>query len=187
MFVVGLGLFLGTHSISIVAPAWRDGVVERMGTFFWRAAYGIVALIGLAMVVRGYAELRGQTPVLYAFPRWVNGISTIIMLPVFPLVLAAYLPGSIKTASKHPMLAAIKLWAFAHLLANGALADVILFGSILAWAVADRISLKHRKDRPVSSMPAGRWNDVIVVVVGLLVYALMLNGGHQLLIGMPLV
>jgi uncharacterized membrane protein len=102
-------------------------------------------------------------------------------------LLAAYLPGRIKTAAKHPMLAGVKLWAFAHLLANGALADVVLFGTFLAWAVADRISLKRRAPRPVPATPPSRWNDAIAVVGGLAVYVGIVLGGHAWLTGMPLV
>jgi uncharacterized membrane protein len=107
------------------------------------------------------------------------------MLPVFPLLLAAYLPGRIKTAAKQPMLAAVKFWALAHLLANGLLADVLLFGGFLAWAVVDRISLKRR---PASSAtppgaPPGRFNDVIAVLLGLALYAFFIAWAHLELFG----
>ena len=185
--IAGLILFLGVHSISIVAPAWRDRMAERAGPLLWRGVYSIVALIGLVLVVRGYADSRGQTMIVYQLPRWVHAISSTLMLPVFPLLIAAYLPGIIRTAARHPMLVAVKLWAVAHLLANGTLADVILFGSILAWAVADRISLQRRPQRAAPAAPAGRWNDLIAIVAGVGLYAFMLNGGHAWLIGMPLV
>jgi uncharacterized membrane protein len=131
--------------------------------------------------------VRNQTALLYLLPRWVHAITTTLMLPVFPLLLAAYLPGAIRTATRHPLLIAVKLWALAHLLANGSLADVALFGSLLVWAVAERISLKRRLPRPVPTAPPGRWNDVIAIVGGLILYGFMLHGGHRLLIGMPLV
>jgi uncharacterized membrane protein len=105
------------------------------------------------------------------------------MLPVFPLLIAAYLPGRIKSAAKHPMLASVKFWALAHLLANGLLADVVLFGAFLAWAVADRISLKRRAPRALPTAPAGRWNDAIAVVLGLAIYGLLIGWGHLRLFG----
>jgi uncharacterized membrane protein len=108
------------------------------------------------------------------------------MLPVFPLLFAAYLPGRIKTATKHPMLAAVKIWATAHLLVNGTLGDVLLFGSFLAWAVVVRISLKRRVVEPVPSAPPSRYNDLIAVLLGLLVYALFIYRLHALLIGVSL-
>jgi uncharacterized membrane protein len=108
------------------------------------------------------------------------------MLPVFVLLLAAYLPGRIKSAAKHPMLLATKLWATAHLLANGNLADVLLFGGFLAWAVADRISMKRRVARAVPGAPAGPLNDAIALVGGLALYGLFVMGAHGWLIGVNL-
>lgn len=186
-FLSGLILFIGVHSISIVAPGWRDRTVDRIGLRVWQAIYATIALLGLILIIRGYADLRGLTANLYSLPRWVHGISMVLMLPVFPLLLAAYLPGMVKTAARHPMLVAVKLWAVAHLLANGTVVDVLLFGSILAWAVADRISLKRRPERKTPGGKPGQWNDLIVVIGGLMIYSLMIQFGHRLLIGMPLV
>lgn len=185
--IFGLILFLGVHSVSIVAPAGRDRAIERLGPMGWRGLYGVVALAGLFLIVRGYSDVRDQTAILYMFPRWIQAITELLMLPVFPLLLAAYLPGMIRTAAKHPMLVAVKLWATAHLLANGSVADVVLFGSFLIWAVADRISLKRRTARPAPALPAGPWNDWIALVGGIAIYGVMLNGGHAWLIGKPLV
>ncbi|MDX1562607.1 MAG: NnrU family protein, partial [Gammaproteobacteria bacterium] len=111
IFITGLVLFLGIHSVSIVAAGWRERVVDRIGSRPWQAIYSIIALIGLVLLIRGYADLRGQTALIYQTPRWVYGLSTTVMLPVFPLLLAAYLPGMIQRATKHPMLVAVKLWA----------------------------------------------------------------------------
>jgi uncharacterized membrane protein len=105
------------------------------------------------------------------------------MLPVFPLLFAAYLPGRIRNAAKHPMLAAVKFWALAHLLANGMLADIVLFGSLLVWAVLDRISLKRRALRATPAAPAKPFNDVLAVVLGLVVYAIFVMGAHRALFG----
>jgi uncharacterized membrane protein len=185
--ITGLVLFLGAHSVSIVAPGWRDRVVARIGLRPWQGIYAVVAIVGFVLIVRGYGDVRNQTPYLYVLPRWINAVTSTLMLPVFPLLLAAYLPGGLKTAARHPMLVAVKLWAFAHLLANGSVADVVLFGSVLAWAVADRISLKRRPPRKTPGAPPGPWNDVIAIVGGLFLYALMIEWGHALLIGMPLV
>ena len=186
VLVLGLVLFLGVHSIAIVAPAWRDAMIGRVGPNVWRAGYALLAIIGIVLIARGYAEARNQTAILYVLPRWVRAITETLMLPVFPLLLAAYLPGTIRSVTRHPMLVAVKLWAFAHLLANGSVADVLLFGSVLLWAVAERISLKHRVPRPVPGAPPGRWNDLVAVVGGLVLYVFMLRAGHAWLIGMPL-
>jgi uncharacterized membrane protein len=185
--LIGLLLFLGVHSISIIAPNGRDRVVARVGRLPWQGIYGLIALAGLILVFRGYGEARAQPIVVYTLPLWIRAISTTLMLPVFPLLLATYLPGMIRTAVQHPTLVAVKLWALAHLLANGTLADIVLFGALMVWAVADRISLKHRAPRSNPQVPAGRWNDWIAVGGGMLIYGVMLNGGHAWITGIPLV
>jgi uncharacterized membrane protein len=120
---------------------------------------------------------------LYNPPFWTRHLTAVLMLPVFPLLFAPYFPGRIKAALKHPMLVAVKLWAVAHLISNGMLADVLLFGAFLAWAVADRISYKHRQQRPLKGAPPAARNDVIVVIVGLAIYALFVFWLHLKLIG----
>src|SRR5690606_12717160 len=119
--------------------------------------------------------------VLYTPPAFLRSVTGILMLGVFPLALSAYFPGRIKAKVKHPLLAATKLWAFAHLLSNGTLADVLLFGSFLVWAAADRVSMKHRVQRPLPGAPERRVNDVIAVVAGLAIYALFVFWAHRAL------
>ncbi|MBX3622364.1 MAG: NnrU family protein [Rhizobacter sp.] len=182
LLVVGLVLFLGIHSVSIVAPAWRDARAARseMG---WKGVYTLVSLVGFVLIVYGYGLARQSPVVLYAPPTWLRHVALLLLVPVFPLLFAAYLPGRLKAAAKHPMLVATKLWAVAHLLANGTLADVLLFGGFLAWAVADRISLKRRVPRPVPGAPPSAANDAIAVVGGLVVYGLFVWRAHAWLIG----
>ena len=183
LLVLGLVIFLGVHSVSIVAPAWRDAQAARLGALPWKAVYTLISVIGFVLLVYGYGLAR-QTPVtLYVPPTWTRHLALLLLLPVFPLFLAAYLPGRIKAAAKHPMLLATKLWATAHLIANGTLADVLLFGGFLAWAVADRISVKRRAARPVPGAPASALNDVVAVVGGLAIYALFLFWLHARWIG----
>ncbi|MBS0387795.1 MAG: NnrU family protein [Proteobacteria bacterium] len=181
--VAGLIVFLGTHSIAIVAPYWRDRFVARIGPAAWRAMYSLVSLLGLLLVIHGFAAARAAPLIWYTPAAWTHGVVRVLMLPVFPLLLAAYFPGRIQAAAKHPMLAAVKLWAFAHLLANGTAAEVLLFGGFLAWAVVDRISLKRRPPRATLSLPASKWNDAIVVVVGLALYVLVVAWAHERLFG----
>jgi uncharacterized membrane protein len=185
LLVLGLVLFLGIHSVSIVAPAWRDAQAAR-NEKAWKGLYTLIAVAGFVLLVYGYGLARQTPVVLYAPPTWLRHVSLLLMLPFFTLLLAAYLPGRIKTAARHPMLLATKLWATAHLLANGNLADVLLFGGFLAWAVADRISMKRRSARAVPGAPAGPLNDPIAVVGGLGLYALFVLGGHAWLIGVNL-
>lgn len=186
LLILGLALFLGVHSISIVAPGWRDAQAARLGDNAWKGLYTLLSLAGFAMLVYGYGQARQAPVVLYVPPLALRHVALLLMLPVFVLLLAAYLPGRIKSAAKHPMLAATKLWALAHLLANGNLADVLLFGGFLAWAVADRISMKRRVQRPLPGAPAGPFNDVIAVVAGLALYGLFVTVGHRWLIGVAL-
>jgi uncharacterized membrane protein len=182
LLVLGLIVFLGIHSVSIVAPAWRDAMNARHPKG-WKAGYSVVSAIGLTLLIVGYGLARQSPVVLYTPPIWMRHLTLLLMLPVFPLLFATYLPGRIKTAAKNPMLVSIKLWALAHLLANGTLADLLLFGGFLAWAVADRISLKRRVARPVPGAPPSPLNDAIAVVGGLAVYVLVLLWGHRVLTG----
>jgi uncharacterized membrane protein len=178
--VAGLLLFLGIHSIAIVAPAWREATMARLGLRAWKALFTVVSIVGFLMIVHGYGLARVDAPVLYAPPPALRHVAALLMLPVFPLLLATYLPGRIKAAVKHPMLTATKAWALAHLLVNGSVADVLLFGGFLAWAVADRIAAGRRTvERPLPGAPPSRWNDVVAVVGGLALYALFVGGLHQ--------
>ena len=183
LLVVGLLLFLGMHSVSIVAPRWRDAQVARLGVGPWKGIYSVLSIAGFALLIYGYGAARQSPVVLYTPPAGMRHLALLLMLPVFPLLLATYLPGRIKSAVKHPTLVSIKLWAVAHLLANGTLADVLLFGGFLVWAVADRISVKRRPVRPVPGAPPRPLNDVIAIVGGLAIYALFVVWAHQKLIG----
>jgi uncharacterized membrane protein len=183
LLLVGLILFLGIHSVSIVAPGWRDAQVAARGEAAWKGLYSVVSAVGLGLLIYGYALARQAPVVLYSPPTAMRHVAMLLLVPVFPLLLAAYLPGRIKTAVKHPMLLSVKLWALAHLLANGTAADVLLFGGFLAWAIADRISVKRRPARPIPGAPAGRANDLFAVVGGLALYAATLLFLHRWLIG----
>lgn len=185
LLIAGLVLFLGIHSIAIVSPDLRASAVARLGPMGWKGVYSLIAIVGFVLICIGYSEARISNPVwLWQPPKATRHIALLLMLPVFPLLLAAYLPGRIRTATKHPMLVATKLWALAHLLANGGLHDVLLFGGFLAWAVADRISVKRRAVvTPPPSAPASPWNDLVVVLGGLLLYVLFVGGLHRLLVG----
>jgi uncharacterized membrane protein len=184
LLIAGLVLFLGVHSVAIVSPTFRARAIHRVGEGAWKGLYALISLVGFVLICYGFGLARQAPVVLYSPPTWLRHITFLIMLPVFPLVLAAYLPGRIKAAAKHPMLAAVKFWAFAHLLANGSLADVLLFGGFLAWAVVDRISVKRRSAPQVlRSAPPGPWNDAIAVVLGLAIYALLIGWAHVRLFG----
>jgi uncharacterized membrane protein len=184
LLIAGLVLFLGVHSIAIVSPSFRARAIQRVGEGAWKGLYALISLVGFVLICYGFGLARQAPVVLYSPPTWLRHVTFLIMLPVFPLVLAAYLPGRIKAAAKHPMLAAVKFWAFAHLLANGSLADVLLFGGFLAWAVVDRISVKRRSmPQVLRTAPPRPWNDAIAVVLGLAIYALLIGWAHVRLFG----
>lgn len=181
--IVGLVLFLGIHSVEIVSPTFRGNAVARIGEGAWKGIYSLLSIAGFVLLVWGYGVARQEPILLYAPPVWTRHLTALLMLPVFPLLLAAYLPGRIKAAVKHPMLVAIKTWALAHLIANGMLADVLLFGGFLVWAVADRISLKRRVVRPTPGPPPLKYNDLIAVVGGLALYVIFVLWLHVRWIG----
>ncbi len=185
LLIVGLVLFLGIHSVSIVAPRWRMQQVARRGEKTWKGVYSIVSLVGFVMLVWGYGLSRHDPVLLYSPPTALRHLTLLLMLPVFPLLFASSLPGRISRATKHPMLLAVKIWAFAHLLANGTLGDTVLFAGFLAWAVIDRISLKRRpaalSHEPVK--PVRPINDVVAVLGGTLLYVAFIFYLHRWLIG----
>jgi uncharacterized membrane protein len=180
--VLGLVLFLGMHSVSIVAPVWRDRTVARLGNA-WRGLYSLVSIASLVLIIWGYGIARQNPVVVYVPPAWTRYVTAVLMLPVFTLFLAAYFPGRIKRSLQHPMLLSVMLWSLAHLITTGTLASVVLFGGFLAWAVADRISYRWRTQRPIPAAPPARLNDAIVVVAGLVLYVVFAHWLHARWIG----
>jgi uncharacterized membrane protein len=183
ILILGIVVLIGIHFVPAF-PGLRDSLMARLGTNGYRALFSVVSLLGLALVVWGFAK----APVIQIWvpPLWTRHLALLLMLPVFPLLFAAYLPGKIKAKVRHPMLAAIKFWALAHLIANGDLASIILFGSFLAYAVVDRILIKRRGGAaPVLAVSEAeaRRNDLISVGAGLALYVAFLFWLHPLLIG----
>lgn len=191
LLIAGLLLFLAIHFVP-TRPALRNGMVRSLGEGGYKGLFSIVSLIGLVLIVYGYGQARvassSVNPQLWVSPTWTRHIAYLLMLPAFILLVAAYVPSRIRDRAKHPMIAAVKVWAFSHLLVRGDLAGVLLFGSLLAWAVYDRISLKHRTDGrgPLGNTPGTARGDVIAIVVGLALYGFMVVIGHAWLIGTPL-
>jgi uncharacterized membrane protein len=186
VMIFGLVLFLGAHTLTTMREL-RGHLVAAMGEGGYKIGYALVSLAGLALIVWGFAHYRaaGLWPV-WTPPTFLKHLNIALMLPAVILVVAAYLRGRIYTAVKHPMLAGVKLWAFGHLLANGDLGGIILFGSFLAWAVYDRISLKSRADSGSPPIPVGgATNDLIAVAVGVIVYLALAFAFHPVVIGIP--
>lgn len=187
--ILGIAVFIGVHTLPM-QPALRGGLVQRFGEGAYKAAFSLGAAVGLAIIVYGYHKaqmLPGKNPQIWSPPSWGRHATMTLMLPVFPLLISAYLPGRITTAVRHPMLLAVKLWAFAHLLVRGDAASMLLFASLLAWAVADRISLKRREAAGLAKVRSGPVaNDVVAVLAGLVAYGLFAKWGHAWLIGVRL-
>ena len=188
VMILGLVLFLGVHALTTQREL-RARIIASTGEGGYKAGYAAASLVGLALIVWGFAHYRatGRIDVWYP-PKALKHIAMALMLPAVILVVAAYIRGRIYTALKHPMLAGVKLWAAAHLLANGDLGGIILFGSFLGWAVFDRISLKRRTDAGAPPIPVGGWgNDLIAVVVGIVAYLALAFAFHPVVIGVPVV
>ncbi len=185
LLLCGLALFLGMHSVMIVAPGLRTAAMQRLGAGGWRGLYSLAAAVGLGLIVYGFAAAKSNGDWLYVPQPGMKRIALLVMLPVFPLLAAAYLPGHIKAALRHPMLLATVLWATAHLLANGRAPDVALFGAFLVWALADLVSLSLRAAKPAAAAPKPPKliNDAIAVVVGLAIYGALMGGLHKAVIG----
>lgn len=182
ILIVGLVLFLGIHSVRIFAPAWRDAMRARLGDGPWRGLYSLVSIVGFVLIVWGFGMARADTGYLYDPPLWTRHLAALLMLFSFiALGIYGFPPGRLKPILKHPMLVAIKIWAVAHLLANGETASVVLFGAVLVWAVADRISVK-RRGAPVPAPGPVKW-DVAAVAAGVVLYLLFIWRLHLWLIG----
>ncbi len=183
VLILGLAIFFAIHSVAIVSNDYRNRMVAQMGELAWKGIYASISAVGFALMVWGYGLARETPVVLYVPPQWLSYLAAVLLIPMFPLLIAAYLPSRIGTAAKHPMLAATKLWALAHLLVNGMLADLLLFGSFLAWAVVDRIAVKRRGETGTAAGPRSQTNDVVIVVVGLALYVGFILWFHRWLFG----
>lgn len=185
VLILGLLLFLGVHSVAIVSPAGRDRLVAQMGEGAWKGLYSLVSAVGLGLIVWGYGLARQQPVALWAPQPWARHLASLLMLFSFILLVAAYVPkNGIKSWLHHPMVLSVKLWALAHLLANHTLADLLLFGSFLVWAVLDFRSARQR-DRAAGTVYAHGTlaGTLIAVVVGVLVYLGFAFWAHAWLFG----
>jgi uncharacterized membrane protein len=186
VLIIGLVVFLGPHVLVTRRDA-RAALIARIGEMPYKALFALVAIVGLALIVWGFAQYRAEGYIqVWSPPSWMRHVTVALVWPAIILATAAYVPGDIKRTLKHPLLAGVKLWAFAHLLSNGDLGGIILFGAILAWAVYDRITLKRRDDPGAPPIPVGgRRNDVIAIVVGTIIYLALGLVFHPLFIGIP--
>ena len=184
--ILGLVFFLGPH-VFVSMRDERAALINKIGQGPYRGLFSLVSIIGIVLICYGFASYRaaGLIPV-WSPPPWTRQIVVVLMWPASIMVTAAYIPGNIKRVLKHPMLAGVKTWAFAHLCANGDLGGIILFGSVLGWAVYNRVTLKRRGDPGAPPIPVGGVkNDVIAVIVGTIVYVALGFVFHPLVVGVP--
>lgn len=186
LLIVGIIVFLGIHLLPAF-PHVRERLLGSLGESGYKALFATLSVLGFVLLVWGFAI--APTVQIWYPPAWTRWVAIVLMLPAFVFLVAAYVPGRIKAKVKHPFLVAIKTWALAHLIANGDLASIILFGSFLAYAVFDRIALKGRKPTELIETPVegGPRNDAIAVVLGIVFYVVFLIWLHPWLIGRAVV
>lgn len=189
--ILGLLLFLAPHSVRIVAENWRLQMRERLGEMAYKGLYALASLVGLVLVVKGYAEARLEPVIVWTAPLGVRHLTTLLMLPAMVLVVSAYVPGNaLKARLGHPMVLGVKVWALAHLISNGHLAAIVLFGSLLVWSVLSFRAARQRDRREELTLaevtPVARpvrSHTLLSVVLGVSVWAAMVAVGHAWLIG----
>ena len=185
VLLLGLVLFLGVHSVRIVADGWRTRQIERLGPLAWKGGYTAVAIVGLVLIIWGYGQARLNPVVLWTPMRGMAHLAALLTWVAFVLLAAAYVPGNhLQRKLGHPMVLAVKLWALAHLLANHTLADVVLFGGFLLWAVLDFRSARRRPLPPaVAGVQPNGLRTLATVVVGSLAWAAFAFWAHAAWIG----
>ena len=190
ILILGLAIFIAIHIVP-TQPELRREFAGRFGEVGYKGVFTAISALGLALIVYGYHKIQlhpGKNPVLWTPPAWGRHVAMALMLPVFPLLIATYLPGRISGAVRHPMLTAVKFWALAHLFVRGDAASLALFGGLLAWAIYDRISLRPREAAGLVTVKSGPMvNDLIAIVAGLVLYGLFAKWGHGLLIGIKII
>jgi uncharacterized membrane protein len=184
--IAGLALFLGLHSIRIFADDWRSRMIAAVGEKPWKAGYSLLSLAGFALIVYGYGQARAGSMILWHPPLWMWTVTSLLTLPAFVLIVAGNMKGTrIKAKLGHPMLAGTKVGAFAHLIATAHLAGLVLFGSFLAWSIADYTSAR-RRDRAAGVVysPGTASRDAIAIVIGIIAWAAFAWWLHGPLIGL---
>lgn len=185
LLILGLVLFLGVHSTRIVAEGWRGRFIAQRGEMAWKGLYAVLSIVGFALIVWGYGQARLQPVVLWASPTWTRHLAALLTVPALIFLVAAYVPGNaIKARLRHPMVLGVKVWALAHLLANNTLADLLLFGGFLLWAVLDFRAARGRDRAAGTVTPAGGVvGTLVTVLVGLAAWAGFAFWAHGAWIG----
>lgn len=184
ILVAGLVVFIGAH-VFVTMRDQRAALIGRIGEWPYKGLLALASVIGLILIGYGFGEYRATDWIdVWYPPRWTFYITEFLMWPASIFVVAAYIRGNIWRTLKHPMLVGVKTWAVAHLISNGDLGSILLFGSFLLWAGYDRMTLKHRADAGAPTIPAGgHRNDIIALVVGTVLYVVLGLVFHPLVVG----
>jgi uncharacterized membrane protein len=184
VMIAGLLVFLGMHSLRVFAPQWREVQVRRLGEGAWKGVYSLVSVVGLGVAIWGFGLQRADPVFLWFPPTWLSHVTALLMIPSFVLLVATYVPANhIRAAVGHPMVLAVKTWAFAHLLVNGRLGDIIFFGAFLLWAVVLFRTLRRaRTDPPAPGTVRG---TAITVALGIAAYVAFAIHLHVWVTGVP--
>jgi len=186
LLLAGMVVFFGTHLVRVIVPDFRELMISRLGPLGWKGLYSILSLAGFVMLVAGYAAIRWTSPLLWGPPPgWTRMLVGLLMLPVLVVFVAAYLPGKIRATLRHPMMIATTAWAALHLLVNAGVADTILFGGFLAWALVVLVASFRRPWTPPKRPPSLLWDCVAVAAGAGVWWWLAFGGGHLLLFRMP--
>jgi uncharacterized membrane protein len=185
LLILGLIVFLGVHSVRIFADGWRTRMREKLGENAWKGLYSVLSIAGFVAIVYGYGQARLDATTLWLPPDWTRHLAALLTIPAFILIVAAYFPGNmIKAKLHHPMVQGVKLWALSHLLANGMLADLLLFGGFLVWSVASFAAARRRDNAAGTVYLHGHAGPTIaVVLVGLAAWAGFAFWAHAAWIG----
>ena len=183
--ILGLILFLGTHSIRIFAESWREKQISKWGEQAWQGVYSLISIVGFILLIWGFSQAWSETDLLWNPPIWTKYLAALFTLISFIFFAAAYVPGTkIKAKLGHPMILGVKLWAFAHLISNGSVADIVLFGSFLIWAILD-FRASRRREKIAKDIPIfiGYKRDIMVIIIGGIAWGIFAFYLHGLLIG----
>jgi len=185
LLILGLIVFLGVHSVRVFAEGWRTRMRQRLGENAWKGIYSLLSIVGFVLIVWGYGQAHVQPLVLWPSATWTRHLAALLTIPAFILLVAAYIPGNaIKSRLHHPMVLGVKTWALAHLVANNTLADLLLFGGFLGWAVASFMAARRRDDAAGTVYLQGHVGPTLATVaVGLLAWAGFAFWAHAAWIG----
>ena len=191
ILVIGLVVFFCLHSVRLVAPHWRETIMQQHGAMRWKIRFGMITLLSTAFIVMGYLQMRVEPVWLWFPPVWTRHLAGLLVLVALFFAGSALVPNTtMKKKMGYPMLIAVKIWAFAHLISNGSLADVMVFGSFLVWSIVS-FAVYRRRDRKagvIRDFESGVQYDLAAFAFAMVSWFAIAFCLHQAIIGVsPLV